>query len=175
MNTLDFQRFYYIPERARLLVRRGIKRINLRFACLHVPSPWSIINIQRQQNRAGPSRRLFPDFRVDTRSCEHTYDPIRFINYVHPLLPRRTSFLPVKLLRHSRFVNAQNERARWSDSARRGMLLLLRYVFGPPQWITPTVSTSRLKNRGTLCIKANQVCGPGCCIALQDWVYSYFY
>ena len=35
---------------------------------------------------------LLQDFRVDIRSCEHTYDPIRFINDVHPLLLRLTRF-----------------------------------------------------------------------------------
>ena len=61
-------------------------------ACLHVPLCWSIIKLQRQENQKGTKRSLFQDFRVDTRSCEHTYDPIRFINYVHPLLPRLNSF-----------------------------------------------------------------------------------
>ena len=103
MNACSFQWHYYIPGYFILPVQLEFMKKNQHsathvFPRLRLPLPWSIINIQRQQNQAGPSKRLFPDFRVDTWSCEHTYDPIRFINHVRPLLPQLTSFLPVKLL-----------------------------------------------------------------------------
>ncbi len=49
-------------------------------------------------NQAGPAKFLPQAYGVDSRSCEHTYDPIGFINQVHPPLPGLTSFLPVAWL-----------------------------------------------------------------------------
>jgi len=49
-------------------------------------------------NQAGPAKFLPQAYGVDSRSCEHNYDPIEFINQVHPPLPGLTSFLPVTWL-----------------------------------------------------------------------------
>ena len=123
MNILDFQRHYYIPRRVSLLARPILKRTNHLLACLHVPLCWSIIKLQRHENQKGTKRSLFQDFRVDTRSCEHTYDPIGFINYVHPLLPRLNSFARQIVVEAFTHWECPERKVRWSDTARKRMLL----------------------------------------------------
>ena len=81
MKALDFQCLYYIPGWVCLLALHDFVSINRLVVRLHVQLAWSIINLQRHANREGKEKRLLQDFRVDNWSCEHTYDPTRFINY----------------------------------------------------------------------------------------------
>jgi hypothetical protein len=80
MNTLVIQRLYYISGYACLLALPYFVSINSLVVRLHVPIAWSIINLQRHSNRESVEKRVFQDFRVDIWSCEHRYDPTRFIN-----------------------------------------------------------------------------------------------
>jgi len=99
MNSLDFQRYYYIPGHACLLVPNSL-RLKPIIAPLRKFARSTTLEYNKTTtltNSKGMTRSLFQDFRVDFRSCEHTYDPTRFINNVRPLSPLLTSFLPVKL------------------------------------------------------------------------------
>src|SRR5258708_12217154 len=101
MDTHGFQCPYYIRECA--LLPDQIKNLStwLSDASDSPFSPFPHLEYNKHttsSDQAGPAKFLPQAYGVDSRSCEHTYDPIEFINQVHPPLPGLTSFLPVAWL-----------------------------------------------------------------------------
>ena len=69
------------------------------FPCIPMfaPSPTLEYNTHTTSVKSGkPTKDLLLALGVDFRSCEYIYDPIGFMNRVHPLLPRLISMLPGK-------------------------------------------------------------------------------
>ena len=72
------------------------------------------MNLQRRSNREGKAKRLFQDFRVDIWSCEHTYDPSRFINLCVHFYRGWSTF--------TRYIVIQAF-TNWECSARKGEMI----------------------------------------------------